>query len=148
MAEIPFALWLSSAYRAAHPAYSAQLAQGLDRPFVSSDLIDAVTDLARLGFPGMDETRSLFSDKFATHTRITADRDYDVFKAQWQPDQAHADGVALLACADMADSALGIGPMSQTAEDTATGGFAQTAARFPPGRGSGTWCGAGLKSEQ
>jgi glucan phosphoethanolaminetransferase (alkaline phosphatase superfamily) len=113
MAEIPFALWLSSAYRAAHPAYTAQLTQALDRQFISSDLIDAVTDLTRLSFPGMDETRSLFSDKFATHPRITADRDYDVFKAQWHPDQAHAAGVALLACADMADSALGIEPMSR-----------------------------------
>jgi len=109
LAEIPFTLWLSSAYRAAHPSFSAQLAQGLDRPFISSDLIDAVTDLTRLTFPGMDETRSLFSDKFAAHTRITADRDYDAFRAQWQPDPAHAGGVALLACADMADSALGIG---------------------------------------
>jgi glucan phosphoethanolaminetransferase (alkaline phosphatase superfamily) len=108
LAEIPFALWLSAAYRSAHPVFTAQLRQALDRPFISSDLIDAATDLSRLTFPGMDDTRSLFSDKFTVHSRITAYRDYDAFRAQWQPDRAHAGGTALLACADMADSALRI----------------------------------------
>jgi glucan phosphoethanolaminetransferase (alkaline phosphatase superfamily) len=108
LAEIPFVLWLSDAYRSAHPSFSAQVARALDRPFITSDLIDAMPDLMRLTFPGMDESRSLFSDKFKPHQRITADRDYDSFKAEWRPDTAHSEGAKLLKCTDMADSEIGV----------------------------------------
>ncbi|MBV9521710.1 MAG: sulfatase-like hydrolase/transferase, partial [Alphaproteobacteria bacterium] len=107
LAEIPFVLWLSDAYRAAHPAFTAQIARTTDRPFITSDLIHTMTDLARLSFPGMDERRSLFSDAFVPHRRTTAERDYDAFKAAWAPDAEHAGGARLLSCSRTADYALG-----------------------------------------
>ena len=77
-----------------------------DRPFVTSDLIDALSDLTRLSFPGIDETRSLFSESFTPHRRLTAGRDYDSFKAGWAPDAAHAGGANVLPCGESAhDSA-------------------------------------------
>jgi glucan phosphoethanolaminetransferase (alkaline phosphatase superfamily) len=102
LAEIPFVLWLSDAYRSAHPAFTAQVTRATNRPFITSDLIDTVTDLARLSFPGMDESHSLFSDKFMPHRRITADRDYDAFKADWAPDNVHAGGAKLFPCTEAA----------------------------------------------
>jgi glucan phosphoethanolaminetransferase (alkaline phosphatase superfamily) len=107
LAEIPFVLWLSDAYRSAHPAFTARIAHATDRPFVTSDLIDALTELTRLSFPGMDESRSLFSEKFMPHRRITADRDYDTFKADWGPDAAHAGGARLLSCVETALNSFG-----------------------------------------
>lgn len=106
LAEIPLVLWLSDAYRSAHPAFAARLARATDRPFVTSDLIDTLTDLTRLSFPGIDETRSLFSESFTPHRRLTAGRDYDSFKAGWVPDAAHAGGANVLPCGESAhDSA-------------------------------------------
>ena len=102
LAEIPFVLWLSDVYRSAHPAFAARLADVTDRPFVTSDLIDALTDLTRLSFPGMDESRSLFSDRFTPHRRLTAGRDYDAFKANWAPDASHAGGANVLQCDERA----------------------------------------------
>jgi glucan phosphoethanolaminetransferase (alkaline phosphatase superfamily) len=100
LAEIPFVLWLSDDYRSAHRAFTARLAGETDRPFITSDLIAAVADLTRLSFPGMDENRSLFSDTFTPHRRITAGRDYDAFRTGWAPDTAHAGGAKLFPCAE------------------------------------------------
>lgn len=105
LAEIPFVLWLSEAYRSAHPAFAARLADDTDRPFVTSDLIDALSDLTRLSFPGLDESRSLFSDRFTPHRRLTAGRDYDAFKANWAPDVSHAGGAKVLSCGESAHHA-------------------------------------------
>ena len=113
LAEIPFVLWLSDAYRSAHPAFTAELGGDTDRPFVTSDLIDSVSDLTRLSFPGMDESRSLFSDRYRPHRRITAARDYDAFKASWAPDSAHAGGAKLFPCTE---SAAAKDPLLHTAD--------------------------------
>jgi heptose-I-phosphate ethanolaminephosphotransferase len=100
LAEIPLVLWLSDDYRKAHPAFVAHLGQTTHRPFITSNLMESMTDLARLSYPGMDDSRSLFSTQFTPHPRITADQDYDRMVANWAPDAAHANGVALLSCSD------------------------------------------------
>jgi glucan phosphoethanolaminetransferase (alkaline phosphatase superfamily) len=98
MAEIPFILWLSDEYRRRHPEFVSRLGDGLDRPYVTSDLLYGISELARLTFPGMDVTRSIFSESFVSRPRMTADRDYDSFKRSWAPDASHAAPAPLIKC--------------------------------------------------
>ena len=140
LAEIPFVLWLSDAYRSAHPAFAARLADATNRPFITSDLIDALSDLTRLSFPGMDESRSLFSDRFTPHRRLTIGRDYDAFKAEWAPDAAHADGTNVLSCDESAHSTSADASGGQhdadgtlaRADQSASSAESATAGRPPP----------------
>jgi glucan phosphoethanolaminetransferase (alkaline phosphatase superfamily) len=102
LAEVPFVLWISDGYRSAHPDFTRDLSEVLGHRYVTSDFLYGLTNLARLTFPGMDETRSLFSPDFVARPRITAGRDYDRFAASWAPDAAHAGGVGVLDCAESA----------------------------------------------
>jgi heptose-I-phosphate ethanolaminephosphotransferase len=98
MAEVPLMLWLSPAYRRAHPEIVAALDAARDRPASLENLSQSLADLARISFPGTHPELSLVAPHFAAQPRITADRDYDAFKRAWRPDAAHAAGYPLLSC--------------------------------------------------
>jgi heptose-I-phosphate ethanolaminephosphotransferase len=99
MAEVPLLLWLSPSYRQYHQTIAASVAASVNRSFWTGDLSYALADLARVNFTGMDSSRSLFSRSFRMRTRVTAGLDYDAFRNAWRPDTAHADHIALNACA-------------------------------------------------
>ena len=102
MAQVPLLLWLSSRYRQYHPTVAASAVASVRKPFWTGDLSYALADLARINFPNIDLSRSFFSSQFKMRTRVTAGLDYDAFRVAWRPDAAHADGIALNACATKA----------------------------------------------
>jgi heptose-I-phosphate ethanolaminephosphotransferase len=97
-AEVPLVLWLSPEYRSAYPDFAAPQASFQQRRASTADLLYGISDLARLTFPGMDPTRSLFSPEFVARPRITAGQDYDRFAAAWKPDAAHASPAEPIVC--------------------------------------------------
>jgi glucan phosphoethanolaminetransferase (alkaline phosphatase superfamily) len=99
MAEVPFMVWLSPRYRESHPDIVAALATARDRPASLENLSQSLAGLAGLSVPGARLERSLVARRYTAAPRITADRDYDAFKAAWRPDAAHAAGYPLLSCA-------------------------------------------------
>ena len=81
MYTIPFILWTSDKWQAAHPRdFSADL----NRKYSSSQLIHTWSDLAGLRYDGYDATRSVVSPQFVEATRWIGNpykknalRDYD-----------------------------------------------------------------------
>jgi glucan phosphoethanolaminetransferase (alkaline phosphatase superfamily) len=118
MAEIPFLVWLSDDFKSHHADFVAGLPDTVGRPYVNSSFSHSLADLARVDFRGMEPKRSLFSKEFEPEVRITAERDYDAFKRNWSPDEAHSHGMRLLDCHREA----GNGPVAATdARATAPG---------------------------
>lgn len=81
MYNVPFLLWTSEKWQAAHPR---DLSQDVDRKYSSSELIHTWSDLAGLSYDGYDPTRSITSPQFKETTRWIGDpykpkalRDYD-----------------------------------------------------------------------
>lgn len=66
MYTIPFLLWTSEKWQAAHPR---DFSGDVNRKYSSSQLIHTWSDLAGLRYSGYDETRSLVSPKFVEATR-------------------------------------------------------------------------------
>ena len=81
MYNVPFLLWTSEKWQAAHPR---DFSQDVDRKYSSSELIHTWSDLAGLSYDGYDPTRSITSPQFKQITRWIGDpykpkalRDYD-----------------------------------------------------------------------
>lgn len=81
MYTVPFLLWTSDAWQAAHPR---DFSRDVDRKYSSSELIHTWSDLAGLSYDGYDPTRSITSPQFRQTTRWIGDpykpktlRDYD-----------------------------------------------------------------------
>ncbi|MCU6667655.1 phosphoethanolamine transferase CptA [Enterobacteriaceae bacterium H4N4] len=66
MYTIPFLLWTSEKWQAAHPR---DFSQDVDRKYSSSELIHTWSDLAGLSYDGFDPTRSITSPQFTPITR-------------------------------------------------------------------------------
>lgn len=66
MYTVPFLLWTSEKWQAAHPR---DFSQDLDRKYSSSELIHTWSDLAGLTYDGYDPTRSITSSQFKATTR-------------------------------------------------------------------------------
>lgn len=66
MYTVPFLLWTSEKWQAAHPR---DFSQDLDRKYSSSELIHTWSDLAGLTYDGYDPTRSITSPQFKATTR-------------------------------------------------------------------------------
>ncbi|HFZ8996782.1 TPA: phosphoethanolamine transferase CptA [Citrobacter freundii] len=66
MYTIPFLLWTSEKWQAAHPR---DLSADVDRKYSSSELIHTWSDLAGLTYDGYDPTRSIVSPQFKQITR-------------------------------------------------------------------------------
>lgn len=98
LAQIPFIAWLSDEYKRNHPEFVAGMAAAQTRPYVTSDLLYSIADLARLSFPGFDPARSIFSTEFKARRRMTAGRDFEGFMQSWTPDARHASPFRLIEC--------------------------------------------------
>jgi Predicted membrane-associated, metal-dependent hydrolase len=66
MYTVPFLLWTSEKWQAAHPR---DFSQDVNRKYSSSELIHTWSDLAGLSYDGYDATRSLTSPQFKEITR-------------------------------------------------------------------------------
>ncbi len=66
MYTIPFLVWTSPSWQAAHPR---DLSHDVDRKYSSSQLIHTWSDLAGLSYEGYDATRSIASPEFKPMTR-------------------------------------------------------------------------------
>jgi len=66
MYTVPFILWTSDKWQAAHPH---DFSQDVDRKYSSSQLIHTFSDLAGLRYDGFDPTRSIVSPQFVQTTR-------------------------------------------------------------------------------
>jgi heptose-I-phosphate ethanolaminephosphotransferase len=66
MYTVPFLLWTSEKWQAAHPR---DLSQDVNRKYSSSELIHTWSDLAGLTYDGFDPTRSITSPQFKETTR-------------------------------------------------------------------------------
>ncbi len=66
MYTVPFLLWTSEKWQAAHPR---DFSQDVDRKYSSSELIHTWSDLAGLTYDGYDPTRSITSPQFKETTR-------------------------------------------------------------------------------
>ncbi|SUI18065.1 UPF0141 membrane protein YijP possibly requiredfor phosphoethanolamine modification of lipopolysaccharide [Salmonella enterica subsp. salamae] len=66
MYTVPFLLWTSEKWQAAHPR---DFSQDVDRKYSSSELIHTWSDLAGLTYDGYDPTRSITSPQFKATTR-------------------------------------------------------------------------------
>ena len=66
MYTVPFLLWTSEKWQAAHPR---DFSQYVDRKYSSSELIHTWSDLARLSYEGYDPTRSVVNPQFKEITR-------------------------------------------------------------------------------
>ena len=76
--EIPFMLYLSDKFKAAHPDIVAKVQAAQHKPFMTDNFIHALFDLLDIECVELDKTLSLFSDEFnATRPRIVGGRDYD-----------------------------------------------------------------------
>lgn len=81
MYSIPFVLWTSPTWQAAHPR---DFSTDMNRQYSSSQLIHTWSDLAGLSYDGYDATRSITSPQFVQTTRWIGDpykekslKDYD-----------------------------------------------------------------------
>lgn len=66
MYTVPFMLWTSEKWQAAHPR---DFSQDVNRKYSSSELIHTWSDLAGLSYDGYDATRSITSPQFTPMTR-------------------------------------------------------------------------------
>ncbi|EBT8902697.1 phosphoethanolamine transferase CptA [Salmonella enterica] len=66
MYTVPFLLWTSEKWQAAHPR---DFSQDVDRKYSSSELIHTWSDLAGLTYDGYDPTRSITNPQFKETTR-------------------------------------------------------------------------------
>ncbi|MEO3992425.1 phosphoethanolamine transferase CptA [Pseudocitrobacter cyperus] len=66
MYTVPFILWTSEKWQAAHPR---DFSQDVNRKYSSSELIHTWSDLAGLSYDGFDATRSITSPQFTPMTR-------------------------------------------------------------------------------
>lgn len=66
MYTVPFLLWTSEKWQAAHPR---DFSQDVDRKYSSSELIHTWSDLAGLSYDGFDPTRSVVNPQFKEITR-------------------------------------------------------------------------------
>lgn len=66
MYTVPFLLWTSEKWQAAHPR---DFSQDIDRKYSSSELIHTWSDLAGLTYDGYDPTRSITNPQFKETTR-------------------------------------------------------------------------------
>lgn len=76
MCEVPFLLWLSDTYKRGQ----TDLVFDESRPYSTSDFIYSISDIAGLRYDGYDDTRSIFSSKFAPKERYVGDKKYSDIK--------------------------------------------------------------------
>lgn len=79
MLEIPFIVWASPAYKAAHPDKWQAIQAAVQRPYMTDDFIDTLMDLLDLRTPEYDPARSVVNPAFrSSRPRIVQGRDYDL----------------------------------------------------------------------
>ena len=76
--EIPFMIYLSDKFKAAHPQILACIEAAQQKPFMSDNFIHALFDLLGIECVELDKSLSLFNGDFnATRPRIIGGKDYD-----------------------------------------------------------------------
>lgn len=73
MSEIPFVVAVSESYQRTHKEHIEKLRQYQNRPFTLSRFTPSMIDLLGLSYLGLKGEDSLFSEKFESKPRLTAD---------------------------------------------------------------------------
>ncbi len=69
MFEVPYFVWLSSAYRKQHPEIVDRLTRSVDRPYQNREMFHPLLSLTRLDHSLYDATRDPLSDRFVVRPR-------------------------------------------------------------------------------
>ena len=78
MVEVPFMVYLSDKFKAAHPQILARVQAAQHKPFMSDNLIHALFDLLDIECVELDKALSPFNGEFnANRARIIGGKDYD-----------------------------------------------------------------------
>lgn len=68
--EIPFLMWLSPSFSAAHPEFSMRLQKNVHMPVQLENVFETLVDLAGLTYDGREERASLLAPDFDPHSSI------------------------------------------------------------------------------
>lgn len=89
MCEVPFILWMSDEYKRKRK----DLVFDIDRPYSTADALYSLSDLGGLRYDGYDESRSVFSARFAERPRMVGSLSYeDVIHITQQARQKQDEG--------------------------------------------------------
>lgn len=78
MIEVPLIFWGSDKLKAKYPEKMLEIQSGVNRPYMSDDMIHTILDLTDIKTPEFDPTRSIVNDAFNTlRKRIFKEKDYD-----------------------------------------------------------------------
>ena len=79
MLEIPFIIYTTPSFRAAHPELNERIAKAVNRPYMTDDLIHTMLDIMNIKTPEYEPARSVINDAFnAQRKRMFLHRDYDL----------------------------------------------------------------------
>lgn len=73
--EIPFIIWVSDRYRAAHPQVVELIGQALHRPFSNDETCWLLFDLAGITFKGCQHERSVINPRYVPRERVLHNND-------------------------------------------------------------------------
>lgn len=79
MLEIPFIIYTTPSFRAAHPELNERIAGAVNRPYMTDDLIHTMLDIMSIKTPEYQPERSVINPAFnAQRKRMFLQRDYDL----------------------------------------------------------------------
>ncbi len=84
MTDVPFILWLSPGYRVRHPEMVEEITRSTGKPYMFSEIIHTVSDLAGFDFEGKQPTKSIVAASFdGTAPRYIGSKNYDVIREKF-----------------------------------------------------------------
>ena len=79
MLEIPFIIYTTPQFKAAYPQLNARIAQAVNRPYMTDDLIHTLLDIMSIQTPEYEPTRSVINDAYdSSRQRMFLDKNYDL----------------------------------------------------------------------
>lgn len=79
MLEIPFIIYTTPSFRAAHPELNERIAEAVNRPYMTDDLLHTMLDIMSIKTPEYQPERSIINPAFdAQRKRMFLQRDYDL----------------------------------------------------------------------
>ena len=80
MIEIPFLIYVSDKFKENYPEIIKKIANSVDRPYMTDDLLHTILDVAGIKTSEYEESRSIINDKFNTsRKRIFSEHEYESY---------------------------------------------------------------------
>jgi heptose-I-phosphate ethanolaminephosphotransferase len=84
MTDVPFVLWLSTVYRVRHPEIVEEIKRSPGKPYMFSEIIHTVSDLAGFDFEGKQPAKSIVTASFdGSAPRYIGSKNYDVIREKF-----------------------------------------------------------------